>query len=57
MPQITIHKANPPDAVVNFFDADSLAGKDRAEINLFVAQADTAASRGDDDLVVNKDSR
>jgi len=33
--QIIIHKADQPDIVVNFFDADSLAGKDRAEIAFF----------------------
>jgi hypothetical protein len=27
-----------PNIVMNFFDADSLAGKDRAEVNFFVAQ-------------------
>jgi hypothetical protein len=32
---------------VNFVDADSLAGKDRAEVNLFAPQADPAAI-GDD---------
>jgi len=26
--QIIIHKANEPDVIVNFFDADGLAGKD-----------------------------
>ena len=32
-----IHKANQPDIVVNFFDAHSLASKDRAEVDFFAA--------------------
>jgi hypothetical protein len=28
---------------VNFFDSDRLASKDRAEVNLFVPQADISA--------------
>jgi len=28
---------------VNFFDADRLAGKDRAEVNLFAAQTEASA--------------
>jgi len=35
---------------VNFFDADSLAGKDGTEINFFAAQADAAATGDNDDL-------
>jgi hypothetical protein len=37
---------------VNFFDADGLAGEDRAEVNLFVPQTDAAAISDDNDLVV-----
>jgi hypothetical protein len=37
---------------VNFFDADRLAGKDRAEVNLFVTETDAAAVGDDDDFVV-----
>ena len=33
-------KANQPDVVVNFFDADGLTGEDRAEIDFFLAQTD-----------------
>jgi len=29
---------------MNFFNADRLAGKDLAEVNLFVAQTDAAAT-------------
>src|SRR6266403_4307560 len=46
------HKANQPDVVVNFFDADSLASKDRAEIDFFAAQTDAAAIGDDDDFIV-----
>jgi len=37
---------------VNFFDADSLASKDRAEIDFFAAQTDAAAIGDDDDFIV-----
>jgi hypothetical protein len=43
-------KADQPDVVVNFFDADSLAGKDRAEVNLFAAQTDAVAKSDDNDF-------
>ena len=39
---------------MNFFDADGLAGKDRAEVNFFAAQADASATSDDDDLVVKR---
>jgi hypothetical protein len=38
----------------HFFDADSLAGKDRAEVNLFAAQTDASAIGDDNDLVVER---
>ncbi|MGH9494065.1 MAG: hypothetical protein ACRD3B_03635, partial [Candidatus Sulfotelmatobacter sp.] len=41
--QIIIHKADQPNIVVYFFDADGLAGEDRAEIDLFAAQTQAAA--------------
>jgi hypothetical protein len=37
---------------VNFRDADCLAGKDGAEVNLFVSQTDASAIGEYDDLVV-----
>ena len=49
--QIIIHAADPPDIVVDFLDADGLAGEDLAEVNLFVPQTDASAV-GDDDLVM-----
>src|ERR1700752_2662542 len=36
VPQIIIHKADQPDVVVDFFDADGLSGKDLAEIDFFL---------------------
>ncbi len=39
---------------MNFFDADGLAGEDRAEVNLFAAQTDAATVGDDDDLVVER---
>jgi hypothetical protein len=35
---------------VNFFDADRLAGKDRAEVNLFVPQTDPDAMGDENSL-------
>ena len=52
--QIIIQKADQPDAVVNFFDAYGLAGKDRAEIYFLAAHADAAATGDDNDLVVKR---
>jgi hypothetical protein len=37
---------------VNFFDADRLAGKDRAEVNFFVPQTDAFAIGDDNNFVV-----
>ena len=37
---------------MNFFDADRLASKDRAEIDFFAAQTDAAAIGDDDDFIV-----
>jgi hypothetical protein len=39
--QIIIHKADQPDIVVHFFDADGLAGKDLTEINFLAAPSPT----------------
>ena len=50
--QIIIHKADQPDVVVNFFDADGLTGEDRAEVDFLVAQTDAAAVGDHDGLVV-----
>jgi hypothetical protein len=35
-------KTDQPNVIVNFFDAHELAGKDRAETNLFVTQTGAA---------------
>jgi len=40
--KIILHRADEPDIVVNFFDADRLAGKNRAEVDLFPTQTDPA---------------
>jgi hypothetical protein len=50
--QVVIHKTNQPYVVVNFLDADRLAGKDRAEVNLFATETDPAAIGDDNDLVM-----
>src|SRR5260370_42246171 len=52
--QIIIHKTDKPDVVMNFFDADGLAGKDRTEVNFLAPQTDAAAVGDDNDLVVER---
>src|SRR5260370_8322594 len=52
--QIIIHKTDKPDVVMNFFDADGLAGKDRTEVNFLAPQTDAAAVGADNDLVVER---
>lgn len=42
---IIIQRADQPNVVVHFFDADGLPGKDRAEINFLPADADATAMR------------
>ena len=37
---------------MNFLNADSLAGEDRTEVDLFAAETDAAAIGDDDGLVV-----
>jgi hypothetical protein len=36
--QIILQKAEQPDIVVDFLDADGLAGEDRPEVNFFLAE-------------------
>src|SRR4029077_5087774 len=52
--QIIIHKADQPDVVVHFLDADSLPGEDRAEIDFFLAETNTAAMRNHNRSVVER---
>ena len=47
-----MHKADEPDAVVNFFDADGLASQGDAEIDLLAIKAQAAAVGDHDGLVV-----
>ena len=51
--KIVIHKADQPDAMVDFFDADGLAGERYAEVDLLVVQAKASAA-GDHDRAVVK---
>src|SRR4029077_9176841 len=51
--EIVIHKTNQPDAMVDFFDADGLAGEGHAEVDLLVVQAKASAA-GDHDRAVVK---
>src|ERR1700756_1045354 len=50
--QIVIHKADEPDAVVDFFDADGLTSQADAEIDLHAVKAQAAAVGDHDGLVV-----
>jgi len=52
VPRIIIHKTDQPDVVVNFLDADGLAGEDLAKVNLFAAQTDAAATGDHNSFVV-----
>ena len=52
--KIIIHKGNEPDVVVNFFDADGLAGKDRVAVNLFVTETDQTAIGDNNHPVVKR---
>jgi len=49
-----IHKADQPDVVVNFFDADGLPGKILADIAFLSGDADAAAT-GDRDRSVMRE--
>src|SRR4029077_5038211 len=51
--EVVIHKTNQPDAMVDFFDADGLAGEGHAEVDLLVVQAKASAA-GDHDRAVVK---
>lgn len=44
-PKSLIHRADQPDIVVNFFNADGLAWKHGAEIDFLLAKRDAAAVR------------
>jgi hypothetical protein len=50
--QMIIHKTDQPDIILNFFNADGLAGKDGAEVNLFATETDAAAIGDDNGFVV-----
>ena len=41
--EIVVHEADEPNPIVGLFDADGLAGKDLAEIDLLAVEADAAA--------------
>jgi hypothetical protein len=41
--QVVLHKAHQPHPVADLLDADVLAGKDGAEVDLALADADAAA--------------
>jgi len=52
--EIVIHEADEPDAVVDFLDADGLAGQAGAYVDFFAIEAQTAAVGDDDSLVVER---
>jgi hypothetical protein len=46
--EILLHKADQPDFIVNFLDADGLSGKDLAEVNFLVHETDASATSDHD---------
>jgi hypothetical protein len=52
--EIVIHKADQPDSVVDFFDADGLSSKGYAEVDLLVVQAETSATGDHQRAVVER---
>ena len=52
--KIVIHKADQPNAFLDFFDTDSLTSEDRAEIDFFAAKTDTSAAREVDGFVMER---
>ena len=49
-----MHEGDEPDAVVDLFDADFLAGEDGREVHLLALVADPSASGDGDGLVVER---
>jgi len=47
-----VHEGDEPDALVDLFDCNHLAGKDLAQVDLAGVEADAAASGDDNGLVV-----
>ena len=52
--KIVIHKADQPNTFFDFFDTDSLASKDRAEIDFLAVKTDTSAAGDVDGFVVER---
>jgi hypothetical protein len=52
--QIIIHEADEPNLLADLLDADELAGKDGAEIDLLTIEADSAACGDCDGLIVER---
>ena len=50
--EIIIHKADEPDAVIDFFDADGLTGQAGAEIDFLAIKAQAAAVGNNDCFVM-----
>jgi hypothetical protein len=49
--EIVAHEADDPNAFVDFFDSEALAGKDGRDVDAFSVHADSAAC-GDEDVSV-----
>jgi hypothetical protein len=52
-PQIVIHEADEPDALVDLFDADRLSSQASAQVDFLAVQTQPSAV-GDDDCLVMK---
>ena len=54
VPQVIVHEAGKPDMVFDLFDADGLAGKDEAKVDLLAIVADATAGGDGDGLIVKR---
>ena len=54
IPEIVVHKADQPDAVVHFLDADGLTGQPHAEIDFLAIEAQPAAAGDHDGAMVKR---
>ena len=51
-PQVVVHKADQPDLLRDFLDADILSGEDLAQIDLTPLEADASARCDGDGAIV-----
>jgi hypothetical protein len=54
VPEIVLHKAEQPNTFFDLLDTDSLASKDRAEVDFFAVETNAPAAGDVDSLVVKR---